>query len=334
MNHITNISSFDESLIIRHFDKEITPEEKAVLLSWIEASGEHLETYLKMKQLWALLKVNHFASDIELKLAREKVEEKIQANRQARRRTVMRQIGKYAAMIVFLLGGYFLYRIINAEKPEQWLIIATTDNEAVRTVYLPDSTRVWLNKNTTLSYPETFAQRSVKIKGEAFFNVVADAERPFAVEANELLIRVTGTSFNVRNRLVDSLIQITLTEGKIELYDGYDTMLSPLLPGQQAVFHRNGNQLKIREVKTDLYTSWRTGLVMFEKAYLTDILAGIEEAYDVRIIYNSNRPLLNQYNFVFRNSQPIETVLEMLKFVVPITYKKNNNDIYINQISK
>jgi len=334
MNHIFNISSFDESLIIRHFDREITPEEKAVLLSWIEASGENLETYLKMKQLWALLKVNHFASDIELKKALEKVEKRIQANRIARRLTIIRQIGRYAAMIVLLLGGYFLYRIINAEKPEQCLIIATNGNEAVRTVYLPDSTRVWLNKNTTLSYPETFVQRAVKINGEAFFDVVSDAGHPFTVEANELLIRVTGTSFNVRSRLVDSLIQITLTEGKIELYDGYDAMLSSLHPGQQAVFHRNDRQLKIREVKTDLYTSWRTGLVMFEKAFLTDILAGIEEAYDVRIIYNSSRPLLNRYNFVFRNGQPVETVLEMLKFVVPITYKKNNNDIYINQISK
>ena len=333
MNHQTNISSFDESLIIRHFDKEITPEEKAVLLSWIEASGEHLETYLKMKKLWALLKVNHFASDMELKRAREKVEEKIQANRQLRRRTIIRQIGKYAAMIVFLLGGYFLYRIIHTDKPEQWLTIATNGNEAVRTVYLPDSTQVWLNKNTTLSYQETFAQRSVKINGEAFFNVVSDAGHPFTVEANDLKIRVTGTSFNVRNRLVDSLMQITLTEGKIELYDDH-AMLGSLRPGQQAVFHRNDHHVNIREIKTDLYTSWRTGLVLFEKACITDILAGIEEAYDVRIIYNSSRPLLNRYNFVFRNGQPVETVLEMLKFVVPITYKKNNNDIYINQISK
>ena len=328
-----NISLFDENLIIRHFTREITPEEEAVLLSWLEASDEHREIYLKMKQLWALLKVNHYASDLVLKRARTKVEEKIQANRKVRRLTVLRQICRYAAMIVFLLGGFFLYRAIHVDQPEQWLTIATANDEALRFVYLPDSTQVWLNKNTTLSYPETFTRRSIKINGEAYFKVVHDADHPFTVTANEIDIRVIGTSFNVRNRLVDSLMQVTLTEGKIELYDD-DDMLASLHPGQQAVYHHSNRQIEIHKVKTDLYTSWHTGAMMFEKASLIDILAAIEEAYGVRIIYNTNQSLRNQYNFVFHSNQPIETVLEMLEFVAPITCKKNSNDIFINQKRK
>ncbi len=331
MDHLNNIPSFDESLIIRHFNKECSPEEDVALLQWIDAADDNLETYLKMKQLWALRRVDYYASDAELRRALGKTNEKIQRNEHRRRRTTIVRISRYAAVFVFLLGGFLIYYLgMRQEAPEKLITVATTDNEAVRIVTLPDSSKVWLNENTSLSYPETFAQRSVKISGEAFFEVKPNATRPFTVDADAIQVRVLGTSFNIKARLTEGVVQTTLTEGKVALYD-HDALLATLLPGQQAAFDCYNRQLDVRAVKADLYTSWRTGLIMFDRAYLTDILKGIEEAYNVRIAYNTHQTERKQYNFVFRKNQPVETVLEMLQFVAPISYKKNNDEIYINE---
>ncbi len=331
MDHPNNIPPFDESLIVRHFNNECSPEEDVALLSWIDASNDHLETYLKMKQLWALRRVDYYASDTELRRALGKTNEKIRRIEQRRRRATFVRIGRYAAVFVLLLGGFLIYRFgIRQETPEKLITVAVADNEAVRIVMLPDSSKVWLNENTSLSYPEAFTQRSVSISGEAFFEVKHDSERPFTVDAGALHVRVLGTSFNIKARPAEGMIQTTLTAGKVALYDR-DALLASLLPGQQAAFDCYNRHLDVRAVNIDLYTSWRTGLIMFDRAYLSDILKSMEEAYNVRIAYNSHQTVKNRYNFVFRKNQPIETVLEMLQFVAPISYKKNNNDIYINE---
>lgn len=331
MNEDNNIPIFDESLIIGYFCGESTLEEQAALLSWINSSDENLDTYLKMKQLWALRQVDHYASDFELKRALASLERKIETNKQRNRRIVIRRIGRFAAMALILLGGILVYYITSKPAAEQWITIQVADRELVREVTLPDSTKVWLNKYTSISYPGTFKHRLVKISGEAFFEVRKDADRPFKVETSAIQVHVTGTMFNIKDRPDDGIIQTTLTDGKVALYDG-DVLLASLVPGQQATYDRYQHQIHVQNVKTDLYTSWRTGLMMFDKAYLADILKELEIVYDVRIIYNTRQTTQKQYNFVFRNNQPIETVLEMLQFVAPISYKKNENEIYINEI--
>ena len=331
MNDPNTTPNFDEILIIRHFNKESTPDEDIALLSWIDVSEENLNTYLKMRQLWALRKINHYASDFEIRRAFDKTEEKIRTHEKQQRRKRIHTIGRYAAIVIFLLGGFLFYHVWNSHDPSvNWHTIAIGD-ESVRMITLPDSTKVWLNSHSSLSYPEKFTQRFVKISGEVFFEVKPDSERLFVVETSALQIRVTGTSFNIKDRPEMNNLQITLTEGAIDLYID-EQLLASMFPGQQSVFNYYDQQIALLPVNTDLYTSWRMGLVMFEKAYMPDILKGLEETYQIRIVYNVDQSLSNrQYNFVFRKNQPIETVLEMLKFVAPVTYKINENEIFVNE---
>ena len=68
---------------------------------------------------------------------------------------------------------------------------------------LPDHSVVWLNAGSTLRYPTTFKKdnRLVELKGEAYFEVQADKDRPFYVNTpNGLSVYVYGTKFNVALR--------------------------------------------------------------------------------------------------------------------------------------
>lgn len=119
-----------------------------------------------------------------------------------------------AAALVCLLGAaYFLQR--NAAEPVVWLQVATAAGEQQRLV-LPDSSVVYLNGNSTLSYPQAFnnAQRMVYLAGEAFFDVSRNPQQPFFVVGKDFTTKVLGTAFNVDTDLAPG---IAVAEGKVQV---------------------------------------------------------------------------------------------------------------------
>ena len=85
-------------------------------------------------------------------------------------------------------------------------------------IVLADGSEVWVNSESELVYPVRFVgeKRVVRLKGEAYFKVQADADHPFIVEANGMEVKVYGTRFNVNTRR-DDQIQTTLVEGSVSV---------------------------------------------------------------------------------------------------------------------
>lgn len=119
-----------------------------------------------------------------------------------------------AAVLACLLGAaYFLQR--NTTDPVIWQHLATTAGEHQRIV-LPDSSVVYLNGNSTLSYPQKFSgvQRTVRLAGEAFFDVSHNPQQPFFVVGKDFTTKVLGTAFNVDTDLAPG---IAVAEGKVQV---------------------------------------------------------------------------------------------------------------------
>ena len=69
---------------------------------------------------------------------------------------------------------------------------------------LSDGTRVHLNSLSELKYPVSFKgmnERTVELKGEAFFEIAKDSLHPFKVETQGILIQQFGTAFNVKSQM-------------------------------------------------------------------------------------------------------------------------------------
>jgi ferric-dicitrate binding protein FerR (iron transport regulator) len=138
---------------------------------------------------------------------------------------------------------------------------------------LDDGTRVWLNSETTIEYPDTFSdmQRSVCLNGEAYFVVEKDSLRPFVVNTASGNIVVLGTSFNVSAYDDDQAMATTLVSGSVEIDNLHEKAV--LVPGQQAIISNGGNYIDIREVDTDVYTCWIDGSFEFDKMPLEQVAA-------------------------------------------------------------
>lgn len=150
-------------------------------------------------------------------------------------------------------------------------------------IMLEDSTEVWLNSESTLHYPEKFAEdeRRVCVTGEAYFEVSKDAARPFIVESGGQVIKVYGTKFNVRGYSDEDAILTTLQTGKISV-SKTDNLKAELYlyPGLQSRFDNASETVSIKPVNTDVVTSWRQGKFVFEDTPLSTIMRDLSRWYD------------------------------------------------------
>lgn len=150
-------------------------------------------------------------------------------------------------------------------------------------VTLEDGTEVWLNAETTLRYPESFAaaERRVEVTGEAYFRVAKEADRPFYVVSGGQEVRVYGTEFNVTGYNDEPDIRTTLVVGSISLRpvagNGSELMLTP---GSQAVFSRSSESARVHSVDTEVVTSWRKGMFVFENQTMEQIMRTLGRWYN------------------------------------------------------
>src|SRR5690606_8328137 len=122
-------------------------------------------------------------------------------------------------------------------QPGQTTTIRTAYGEQ-RQVLLPDSSRVWMNALSTLSYPADFGnhRRDVEISGEVYFEVRRDPVKPFLVKTGELSVQVLGTQFLLNAYEEEPEIRVSLLTGRVAVQQWDKTGI--LKPGEQLVLNR------------------------------------------------------------------------------------------------
>lgn len=178
-------------------------------------------------------------------------------------------------------------------------------------ITLADGTRVWLNADSKLKFPENYQanERLVEITGEAYFEVAKDATRPFRVKVGKIMVEAVGTAFNINSHLESDKIKTILTEGKVKVYNGPTEKV--MHAGFEALTNENGDAIEIQKADLEEALSWREGFFYFDKKPLSEILGEISRWYNVELDVRGDI-LKERYDGGIRRSASIETVLETL----------------------
>jgi ferric-dicitrate binding protein FerR (iron transport regulator) len=187
---------------------------------------------------------------------------------------------------------------------------------------LPDGTKVFLNANSSIHYPEKFtaSSREVTVEGEAYFEVTHDASRPFVVNTRQTKTQVLGTSFNVKSQ-PDKNIEVTLVAGSVRVMAS-DKII--LVPGEQAVVDHTSQALRRKTVDVNKYIGWKDNILYFEEVKLQDAVAMLEDWYDVNIEIKSNA-LRNCLITAKYQNESLENVLKSFQFLLQA--KINRDDL-------
>jgi hypothetical protein len=194
-------------------------------------------------------------------------------------------------------------------------------------ILLPDQSRVWLNASSELSLDRQFnaINRMVYLKGEAYFEVMHNERKKFQVVSGQDTISVYGTSFNVN--CYNQKFQTTLVEGSVGLDDAKGNHLN-LIPGYQG--SRNKGRLVSRKVETLKFTSWKDGYFYFNRDNLHDVLAKLEQWYDIEIFPETEIKSIYISGTIGKNASLAEAVAT-LSDVSKLKFKIQNRTLTITK---
>lgn len=238
-----------------------------------------------------------------------------------------------AASIALLIVSSFLYKIHTEPRPLAYMEITSMAGSKTR-VLLPDSTTVWLNGNSYIRYPEVFDKntRQIELIGEALFDVTENKEKPFIVNLEGMRVQVLGTEFNILADANSGVIETTLIEGSVALYNEKNSTATAdrvLVPGEQALFNKESGSIEVRPVRTSSYTSWVTGDFFFEKITFGEILGVLERSFNVKF-HLKNESIKEVFlTAQFTHKESLEEILSILQISMRYKFEIKNRDVYI-----
>lgn len=151
-------------------------------------------------------------------------------------------------------------------------------------IILPDGTHVWLNASSSITFPSQFSgnERRVSVKGEAYFEVAKNPDKPFYVSTSRSEIRVLGTHFSVMDYENEYKSKTTLLEGSVKISSGKESKI--LKPNEQAIIDNNKNLNKIYLDNALKEVAWKDGYFEFKNDSLASVMRQLERWYDVDVL--------------------------------------------------
>ncbi|QKJ28567.1 FecR domain-containing protein [Mucilaginibacter mali] len=171
---------------------------------------------------------------------------------------------------------------------------------------LADGTRVWLNAASSITYPSAFngPDRQVEITGEAYFEVVHNAAKPFRVKVAGQTIEDLGTHFNINAYADEPAIKTTLLEGSIRVSNSTGNLV--LKPGQQAVIKADQNITIDAGADMEEAIAWHQGLFKFNEASTEMVMRQLSRWYDVDVSYEGKIPPRQFSGKIYRNASALK----------------------------
>lgn len=304
-------------LLAGYFRNELDPQAQQEVEAWIDSSPENREMALQVCRLTQYVLQDSVEENTDTESLLKQVDTIVKDKRSPVYRWVLKSLGLAAVAALGLFLGKVFF---SSDVP--FIKFATGSGE-VASVTLPDQTKVWLNANSTLLYPESFngKERSVRLEGEAFFDVTKDEAHPFMVSVPDCRLKVLGTQFDVSSYPDSPEMRATLVSGSVELLYkmGGRNQTTVLFPGQRFSMDTNSGKASLSYVDTESLTSWRTGRISFNHIPLSDVLTMVGNTFGIRFVIGDNRKLEETYSGSFVG-QTLEEVLSTLETITSLRF--------------
>jgi len=298
--------------------EQMTEQEWADAAAWLsgeQTSNDEAARFLiseerEIMKKWNDLK-NTDSDNIDVDKAWDKLIHRIEAEKPVipvRRQLLIPAFLRIAAMVIIVAGlGWLMFEVA---VPAKVTVTATMDEKNIE-VLLADGSKVYLNRDSRLIYPETFGHnnRRVTLKGEAYFDIAPDASHPFIIDAGNARVKVLGTSFNVITDNNDNEVEVFVTTGTVMLTstDGSESLM--IEPGYVGRISGTGSSRDLN-INSN-YLSWNTDILTYDGERLGVVFADLKRTFNIDI--TAADPAINDYRLTSRfDSQPHDTIIKVI----------------------
>ncbi|WP_186755120.1 FecR family protein [Echinicola salinicaeni] len=331
-----------DHLLAQVLSGEASESEVARLEEYVSQNPEAMEKYRHAERAWKwtgqLDEEMLFLEDDW-----EKIQNRIQVSGTTRLISRKRQLAVAATLALILALGALFYHLPfgSGENGVQHFITVSSPEGSRSHIVLEDGTEVWLNEGSSLKYGNHFNEdiRQVFLSGEGFFEVTK-SKLPFLVTANEVDLKVLGTSFNVRSYEDEEEIETTLLTGKLMLSSNAYEDIKPVLldPADKVVYQKadpsSGNHrpkiTKERLSKDNMLgeASWKDAQFIFDAAQLGDIAKQLERQFNVQVSFQSEE--LKELRFTGKiSNESLEYLMRAIKLSTNVQYSLKDDELFI-----
>lgn len=230
--------------------------------------------------------------------------------------------------------GELVYQVFDNLEPSAQIGYNTisTPRGGKYKIILPDSSEVWLNASSSITYPTSFPHtdlRLVKLKGEAYFEVHKRTLRggkiqPFTVSTQNQEVRVLGTHFNVNAYPDEPAVRTTLLEGSVQLNGN-----TVLRPNQQGITENGLTTVHL--VNAQDFIDWKTGEFSLKNTDFRTIMRKISRWYDVEVVYDDSTPDQVKLGGWISRDKNISSVLNLIQETSNIHFKIEGRRVTVSK---
>ncbi len=326
-----------EDLLLSYLHGTLSEPERKAVDEWYEKAPENAALLDNLFEAYSLERALLVREAANADAAYNKQREQMQIRR---RSSFSRNRGRYikllkrfsvAAAVVLAIVYVSVRSVEFVNRVEKPLNVPTDIGERVR-IELPDGSHVSLNACSEIAYgPRMFSsERSVAIKGEAYFEVQKMEGAPFVVHCEQMDIRVLGTKFNVQANSDDECITTTLLEGAVQVTSPMIKNKVIMRPDQQLVFNRKTGTAQL--TMTDQARAsrlWTDGRIHFYKATFAEIAKSLERNYNITISFRDDQIRQKQFICDFDSSDNIHRILSILQLTGKFEYRIQGRQVEI-----
>jgi transmembrane sensor len=236
-----------------------------------------------------------------------------------------RRATRIAAALAVVVGGATVWRVMR----DGGELVAPLGREVAAA--LPDGSRIRLAPGSRIAWTSAFggAARDLELDGEAWFDVVHDAKRPFRVHSRNAVAEDIGTRFVVRAWLEQSTVEVAVEQGSVALADSgvaARTRGTVLTAGQRASLTAVGAVTV--STSADALLAWTRGELQFDHATLPMVAAELNRRFNVSITYDAalaTRTLSARFT-----AQALPDVLSALELSLGVRAQQNGSAIRLS----
>lgn len=320
----------------RKLSGEASEEELRQLEKAIALEKEYAARYNYMLQYW---NIHESANQVDV----ESSLNKLLARMEAPVVTMPKRKSRYliaAASVVTLLTAvgvmFFFKENKTLNKPNNIALVEKNNSKGIKSILkLSDGTKIWLNADSKLQYPQAFNgnTREVKLNGEAFFDVAKNPAQPFIIHLSSGTVKVLGTSFNIRAYDDENKVETSVATGKVAFIPRYqdpekkqDTLF--ITPDRKLKYIYAAEELVIQPSSATEDKAWIEGRLIFKSMSWEDIALELERNFGKKIIFEDEEIKKYKLTGSFQDNS-LDEILYYLSKTADFTYEIRDQDVKI-----
>ncbi len=318
-------------------NNEASEEQLNDLKRWEEASEKHHTELRLVQKIWQKTELFFNLKKHNIDNGWQTVNKAVSTGHlRLKRERAVRILWQVAAVFILAIATSVVFYYTLSENNTVLQSEYASSGQVIENVTLPDGTMVALNRNTKITYPEKFekATREVSMRGEAFFDVSHNPQKPFIIKAGDVQIKVLGTSFNVKTDPEEEVVEVVVKSGRVSLAEANNTDLEKsilLSPGEKGVYSYRDRKFR-RSRNSDInYLAWKDRTLVFRGTPLSEVINKIEEVYNINVILGERELEDLRLTAVFED-QPISYVLKVIQITFELKAENKNGDYVLNRL--